>query len=59
MRAELDGLCAHLYGLTREELDYIIETFPIVKRKDEERCGEYRTKRMMLEAYERSKERDW
>ena len=52
LRAELDALYAHLYGLTREELDYILETFPIVKRKDEERYGEYRTKRMILRKYE-------
>jgi hypothetical protein len=52
LRAELDALYAHLYGLTREELDYISDTFPIVRRKDEERYGEYRTKRMVLEAFE-------
>jgi len=52
LRAELDGLYAHLYGLTREELDYILDTFPIVRRKDEAQYGEYRTKRMVLEAYE-------
>jgi hypothetical protein len=53
LRAELDGLYGHLYGLTRDELSYILDTFPIVRRKDEERYGEYRTKRMVLEAYER------
>ncbi len=52
LRADLDALYAHLYGLTREELDYILETFPIVKRKDEEKYGEYRTKRLVLEAWE-------
>jgi hypothetical protein len=52
LRAELDAIYAHLYGLTREELEYILETFPIVRRKDEARYGEYRTKRMVLEAYE-------
>jgi len=52
LRAELDGLYAHLYGLTREELAYILDTFPIVRRKDEEKYGEYRTKRMVLEAFE-------
>ncbi len=52
LRAELDALYAHLYGLTREELAYILETFPIVRRKDEARWGEYRTKRMVLEKYE-------
>jgi hypothetical protein len=52
LRAELDAIYAHLYGLTREELEYILETFPIVKRKDEEKFGEYRTKRMILENYD-------
>ena len=52
LRAELDALYGHLYGLTREELAYVLETFPIVRRKDEARWGEYRTKRMVLEAFE-------
>ena len=30
-------------------MDYILETFPIVKRKDEKLSGEYRTKRVILE----------
>lgn len=30
LRAELDGLIAHLYGLTEEEFAYILTTFPIV-----------------------------
>ena len=29
-----------------------METFPIVRRKDEERFGEYRTKRVILEIYD-------
>jgi hypothetical protein len=52
LRAELDAVYAHLYGLTRDELAYILDTFPIVKRKDEAQYGEYRTKRMILERYE-------
>lgn len=52
LRAELDALYAHLYGLTRDELAYILDTFPIVRRKDEARWGEYRTKRMVLQKYE-------
>jgi hypothetical protein len=55
LRAELDALYAHLYGLTREELAYILDTFPIVRRKDEARWGEYRTKRMVLEEYDAMK----
>ena len=52
LRAELDALYAHLYGLTRDELAYILDTFPIVRRKDEARWEEYRTKRLVLEACE-------
>jgi len=54
LRTELDGLYAHLYSLTRDELAYILDTFPIVRRKDEERYGEYRTKRLVLEAWEKT-----
>ena len=30
LRAELDGIIAHLYGLTESEFAYILTTFPIV-----------------------------
>jgi len=36
----------------REAVAYIMETFPIVKRKDEAKYGEYRTKRVILEIYD-------
>jgi len=52
LRAELDAIYARLYGLTRDELDYILDTFPIVRRKDEERWGEYRTKRLVLNCFD-------
>ncbi len=53
LRAELDGLYGHLYDLERKELAYILDTFPIVERQDKEEYGEYRTKRLVLEAYDR------
>ena len=31
---ELDAAFFHLYGIERDDVDYIMETFPIVKRKD-------------------------
>jgi hypothetical protein len=37
--------------MERAKLAYIFDTFPIAHRKDEERYGEYRTRRMVLEAY--------
>lgn len=36
----------------RHAVSYIMETFPIVKRKDEAAYGEYRTKRVILEVYD-------
>jgi hypothetical protein len=39
LRAELDALYADLYGLTRKGLAYILDTFPIVRRKDEAQWG--------------------
>ncbi len=52
-RAELDALMFHLYGVNREDVDYILEAFPIVKRRDEKAFGEFRTKRLILESYDR------
>lgn len=52
LRCELDAAFFHLYGLSREEADYIMDTFPIVKRKDEARYGDYRTKRVILGIYD-------
>jgi hypothetical protein len=42
----------HIYGISKDDVDYILETFPIVKRKDEAAYGEYRTKRLILEKYD-------
>ena len=36
----------------RDAANYIMETFPIVKRKDMGKYGEYRTKRVILEIYD-------
>ena len=55
LRCELDAAYFHLYGIERDDVDYIMETFPIVKRKDEKLNGEYRTKRVILEMYDEMK----
>jgi hypothetical protein len=52
-RAELDAIVAgDLYGLDRDELSFILDTFPIVRRQDEQRFGEFRTKRIVLNSYD-------
>lgn len=53
IRAELDAFFFHLYGIDRSDAGYILDTFPIVRRKDEARCGTYRTKELILTEYDR------
>jgi hypothetical protein len=36
----------------RDAVAHILDTFPIVKRKDEEKWGDFRTKRVILEVYD-------
>jgi hypothetical protein len=48
---ELAELKRH-FPTPRNAVSYIMDTFPIVKRKDEEKWGEYRTKRVILEIYD-------
>ena len=52
LRSELDAIYFILYGISREEADYIMETFPILKRKEIDLFGEYRYKNMILESYD-------
>jgi hypothetical protein len=52
LRAELDAAYFHLYGIAREDVAYILDTFPIVKRKELARYGEYRSQRVILEFYD-------
>ena len=48
LRARLDALYFHLYGLSREDTGYVMDTFPIVRRQDESAFGSYRTRDMVL-----------
>ena len=47
-RARLDALYFHLYGIGREDADYILSTFPIVRRHDEAAHGRYLTRDLIL-----------
>jgi hypothetical protein len=53
LRVELDAFLFRMYGIEREVADYIMETFPIVKEKDIAKHGTYRTKDLILDAYDR------
>ena len=52
LRCELDAAFFHLYGVEHDDVDYIMGTFPIVKRKDEAAHGDYRTKLQILKIYD-------
>jgi hypothetical protein len=68
LRAELDAWYARAYGLTRDELRYILdpadvmgvdypsETFRGLKANEIRRHGEYRTARLVLAAWDRQDE---
>ena len=56
IRCELDAAFFHLYGIERDDADYIMEQFPIVRRHDEKAYGSYRTKDTILRYYDRMKE---
>lgn len=65
LRAELDAYYARIYGLTRDELCYILdpadvmgddypsETFRVLKNNEMREFGEYRTRRLVLAAWDR------
>jgi hypothetical protein len=53
LTSELDAAFFRLYRLTREDAAYALDTFPIVKSRDEAPFGDYRSKRTILEDYER------
>lgn len=65
LRAELDAWYACAYGLSRDELRYILdpadvmgpdypsETFRVLKKNELRKFGEYRTQRLILAAWER------
>ncbi len=65
LRAELDAYYAKLYGLSREDLAYILDpttyytdgdcptvTFPGLQKKELNLYGEYRTERLVLESFD-------
>jgi hypothetical protein len=53
LRAEIDAYVAHLYGLSRDDFAYILDTFPVLKKKEEKVFGEFMSKRKCLEEFDR------
>jgi hypothetical protein len=43
----------HVYCLTRVEAEHVLDSFRVVRKYEERDHGEYRTRRLVLEAYDR------
>jgi len=55
VRTEIDAYVAHLYSISRNDFAYILDTFPVLKKKEEKAFGEFMSKRKCLEEYDRIK----
>ncbi len=56
LRADLDAGFFHIYGLDREEAEHVLDSFFVTRKYEEKDLGEFRTKRLVLEAYDRMAE---
>lgn len=58
LKCELDAIFARMYELNRSQLEWILDSdppgvsFPTLKRNEENRFGEYRTRRYVLHAFD-------
>lgn len=58
LRAELDAIFAHIYGLSREEIKWMLDadapslSFPSLKQNETRKFGDFRTQGLVLEAYD-------
>ena len=53
LRAEIDAIvAADVYGINRDELEFVLSTFPVTARYEQQRFGEFRSARLVLEAYD-------
>lgn len=53
LRADLDAAFLHVYGLIRPEVEHVLDSFFVVRKYEERDHGEYRTRRLVLDAYDR------
>lgn len=53
IRAEIDALFFHIYGIPRTEVNYILESFRLVQQKDMAKFGSHKTKDAILAEYDR------
>ncbi|CAM3658007.1 N-6 DNA methylase [Mycobacterium frederiksbergense] len=56
LRADLDAGFLHIYGLDRNDAEHVLDSFPVVRKYEERDFGEFRTKRLVLDSYDRMAE---
>jgi hypothetical protein len=52
LRCELDAAFFHFYRIPRKDVDFVLNTFPVVRNNDERAYGEFRTRRVILDIYD-------
>jgi len=52
LRCEIDAAMFHIYRIDRADLEHVIDSFPILRDAEIEQFGEFRTKSLVLSAYE-------
>jgi hypothetical protein len=52
IQAEIDAAMLHLYALSREQAEWVLDSFTVLRKYEERDHGEFRTKRLVLIAYD-------
>ncbi|WP_082176475.1 Eco57I restriction-modification methylase domain-containing protein [Pseudaestuariivita atlantica] len=52
LQAEIDAAMLHFYGLNREQSEWVLNSFTVLRKYEERDHNEFRTKRLVLTAYD-------
>ena len=52
IQAEIDAAMLHLYGMDKEQTNWVLDSFTVLRKYEERDHGEFRTKRLVLTAYD-------
>ena len=52
LQAEIDAAVLHLYRLDKDQAEWLLDSFSVLRKYEERDLGEFRTKRLVLEIYD-------
>lgn len=52
VQAEIDAMILHLYGLNKEQSEWILDSFTVLRKYEERNHDEFRTRRLVLDTYD-------